>query len=196
MRRRRGMKQHQLAERLAVKAASVSRYENEDGRLTLPLLRQIADVLECDIADLIGEGSADAAPKISVPEIEALLSAGAGAAEQTNAVAKVWSFDRAYVSAIGANPAGLYIAECKGDSMEPTIRSGERVLIDTNDTQVSRGGIFAIESEGELLLKRVEGVPGAKLWKISSDNPAHSSFEVEAGSVRIIGRAVLSLHRL
>lgn len=196
IRKARGLKQADLARMLDVRPASISRYENEDSRLTVPLLRQIAEALDCDVSDLLSPGSGTQAARVNVPEITALLSAGAGAAEQSEGVSTVWQFDKSYVSGIGSNSTGLYIAAALGDSMEPTIRSGERVLVDTNDKAIGRGGIFAFEDSGDLLIKRVEAIPGSKRWKISSDNPAHSAFEVEAGSVSIIGRVVLSLRRL
>jgi transcriptional regulator with XRE-family HTH domain len=57
IRKARGLTQAQLADLLHTTEASVSRYEREDQRLTLPLLRRLAIVLECSVADLVGEGA-------------------------------------------------------------------------------------------------------------------------------------------
>jgi transcriptional regulator with XRE-family HTH domain len=57
IREARGLTQAKLADLLHTTEASVSRYEREDQRLTLPLLRRIAIVLECSVADLAGEGA-------------------------------------------------------------------------------------------------------------------------------------------
>lgn len=51
----RGLTQKDLAGKLNTTEASVSRYENQDRRLTLPLLRRIAEKLGCTIAEIAGE---------------------------------------------------------------------------------------------------------------------------------------------
>lgn len=48
-----GVSQRELAERLGIKASTVSRWERPDANLTLETLRKVAGVLGCDIHDLI-----------------------------------------------------------------------------------------------------------------------------------------------
>lgn len=55
IREARGLTQKQLAALIHTTDVSVSRYEAEDQRLTLPLLRQLADALVCSIAELAGQ---------------------------------------------------------------------------------------------------------------------------------------------
>lgn len=55
IREARGLKQQRLAELLHTTEASISRYENQDQRLTLPLLRRIAAALKCSISEIAGE---------------------------------------------------------------------------------------------------------------------------------------------
>lgn len=94
--------------------------------------------------------------------------------------------------------ADLAIIEIVGDSMAPTLASGDRVLIDRADKRLP--GVFVIWDGDGLIAKRVERVPGragspARL-RITSDNKLHNDHEVEAEWVRIVGRVVGLIRRL
>jgi hypothetical protein len=60
----------------------------------------------------------------------------------------------------------LYV---RGESMEPTLRSGELILVDTKATQ-PREGIHVLRLDDALLVKRLHILPGRRL-KVVSDNP-------------------------
>jgi len=53
--------------------------------------------------------------------------------------------------------------------MEPTLRSGELILVDTKATQ-PREGIHVLRLDDALLVKRLHILPGRRL-KVVSDNP-------------------------
>ena len=50
-----GITQEKLAEMMGVTNVTISRYESEDKRLDLPLMRKICKILNCSIAQLAGE---------------------------------------------------------------------------------------------------------------------------------------------
>lgn len=66
IREARGLTQEQLAERIATTGASISRYENQDIRLTLPLMRRLGSALHCSVADLAGETASEMGPLSSI----------------------------------------------------------------------------------------------------------------------------------
>jgi len=79
-----------------------------------------------------------------------------------------------------------------GDSMEPTLRTGDRVLIDTSEKTLSRmHGIYWIDHWGAHGLKRLRAAGQGRIL-ISSDNKlaGGEDFEVDADELRIHGRAV------
>ena len=57
----------------------------------------------------------------------------------------------------------------KGDSMEPGIYDGDTVVINTKDAHPADGDVYAINYEGELLIKRMTRDMGE--WWLTSDNP-------------------------
>jgi len=55
IREMRGLTQKELADRINTTDVSVSRYESQDSRLNLPLLRQLANVLNVSVGQIVGE---------------------------------------------------------------------------------------------------------------------------------------------
>ncbi len=79
IREQRGLTQQQLGEYIGTTSVTISRYEKEDNRLTLPVLRRLAKVLHCRVSDIIGETQLDE----PFPEVEMLAAVRAvGGAER------------------------------------------------------------------------------------------------------------------
>lgn len=88
----------------------------------------------------------------------------------------------------------------RGDSMEPVIFSGDRVVVDLMDRDIFTGGVYALRIGDQLLVKRLSLRANGNL-SVMSDNPRYSTDEINAqeaqqmirdgGSpVGIIGRVV------
>lgn len=77
-----------------------------------------------------------------------------------------------------------------GDSMEPTLRSGDRVLVDLTDRQATRmGGIYWIDYFGAHGIKRLHTIGNGRL-RITSDNPLIPDIDADLADVRIEGRVI------
>lgn len=100
---------------------------------------------------------------------------------------------------LGARPQDLCLIRVSGDSMEPTLRAGDVILIDVRSCHPDREGIYIMRLDGMLLVKRLQALPGGKL-KVSSDNAAFDSWTVSKTDVGsdlvIVGRVVWSGRRL
>ena len=95
---------------------------------------------------------------------------------------------------LGTRPEDLRLIRVSGDSMEPTLRSGDVILIDHSATRPDREGIYILRMDGMLLVKRVQAMPGGIL-NISSDNAAFAPWQLtradlEGSDVCIVGRVV------
>ena len=89
-------------------------------------------------------------------------------------------------------PAKLAAMSASGNSMEPRIWDGDSLVVDTSQTRVVDGKVYALWYDGGERVKRLFGMPGGGL-RISSDNPAFETIEVSADElehVRILGRVV------
>ena len=77
-----------------------------------------------------------------------------------------------------------------GDSMEPTLRTNDRILVDINDRQLTRmNGIYWIDHLGTHGIKRLRAAGKGRVM-IASDNAHIPDFEVDAEDLRIEGRVI------
>lgn len=87
-----------------------------------------------------------------------------------------------------------YAIAVTGDSMEPTLRSGSYVFVDTSHTYPSPPDLYALNYGHGLMVKRVELLPNDKI-RVISDNERYSDFEFPINDVEIFGRVVASFQR-
>lgn len=211
---RRGFTQSQLADAVGVKQPSIGRLLSGETRTTRSL-DLIAEVLHTTPAFLKGEiddpegGFADS--RISfrhaeleprnpdIVEIEEIdLRFGMGGTYLDNHVnAETRQFSRAWLSNFTkAQPEHLVWSIGDGDSMEPTIRSGEVILIDKSQNRPMTGdGIWAV-AFGEIgMVKRLRPMPDGTV-QIHSDNPLVRSEVASDGELHVIGRVIAVVRRL
>jgi phage repressor protein C with HTH and peptisase S24 domain len=85
----------------------------------------------------------------------------------------------------------LIALQVRSDSMEPGLYENDTVVVNTADIVPADGEVFAINYEGEPVIKRMQRDAGA--WWLSSDNPnkqKHPRKECVDGLCIIIGRVV------
>jgi phage repressor protein C with HTH and peptisase S24 domain len=95
-------------------------------------------------------------------------------------------------SACGAAPESLLLELAAGDSMQPTIKDGNALLVNTNDRSVRTFGVYVLEIDGQRLVKRVQRKHDGSLVLIS-DNTVYQPDVVsktDADRVTVIGRVV------
>lgn len=111
-----------------------------------------------------------------------------------------WKIPAEFLNELKVQHSNVYIIEAVGDSMYPTICSGDKLIIDTSakGKKVSPAGIFALWDGIGISVKRIELIPNTEpqLLKISSDNPKHFPFERKASECCVIGRIAGVIKRL
>jgi phage repressor protein C with HTH and peptisase S24 domain len=98
---------------------------------------------------------------------------------------KEWFTKRGYIA------SKLLAVTIFGQSMEPGLYDCDTVVINTADVKPSDGDVFAVNYEGELLIKRL--VRDAGLWWLSSDNPDQRKYprkECSGDMCILIGKIV------
>lgn len=169
-------------------------------------LRKIAKVLACTVADLTGERTPAPVPRaltdtVSVNELDVHTRAGLGAdgdavvmrSDEATAIVGVHSFPTtSFREAYGVEPGRIKIIAVRGDSMEPKLWSGQRVMVDIEDRTPSPPGIFVVWDGLGLAIKRVEVIPGTEPLRvrISSANPEYLSYERLFSEAAINGRVI------
>lgn len=85
-----------------------------------------------------------------------------------------------------------------GDSMEPSLRSGDVVMVEQLDGRPRREGICVVRMGDLLMVKRLAVLSPGRI-RLISDNPAYPPIEVdmdEGSDVTIIGRVVCAIRRV
>lgn len=113
---------------------------------------------------------------------------------------EAWHFPARFVrEELRAPESRIIILETQGDSMSPTILSGDRVVIDTGHRVPSPDGIYALRDRyGNIIVKRLQTLQrgDAPLIRIISDNKSHDPEDVSIDEISIVGRALWGMKRL
>jgi transcriptional regulator with XRE-family HTH domain len=128
---------------------------------------------------------------VAIAEYDVRLSAGPGFIPTSEETRRRWPLPRfLVVDTLGLDPDRTAIQEIVGDSMEPTLSTGDYVLIDLADRRIGLPGVFVVWDGDALVCKRLERIPGEepRRVRIKSDNPLHNEYQVLEEQVNVIGR--------
>ena len=207
-RERKGWSQGRLAKAVGTSQQAVGKMEK--GRTANPgSIRKIAAALGVDVEWLMGETDTRRGTReldedledrdyVIVPEYDVKLAAGDGFAPDEGIINDAWPFSQQYINELRLPATQLMLCVAEGDSMTPTLFSGDRIMVNRMDTNPARPGIFGLWDGGALVVKRVEKIPASDPVKLRliSDNPLHGAYEVLAEDTNIIGRVVWFARRM
>ena len=97
-------------------------------------------------------------------------------------------FSRRWLSEQGLEGAKLQAITVEGDSMEPLLKNGDEILIDTSQRPF-RDGVHVVRLGDTLMVKRVAQA-GAGRFSLLSQNLAYPPVDVAADEMQMIGRVV------
>lgn len=110
-----------------------------------------------------------------------------------------WGLPQAYLGGeLGMKLANVRILEVRGDSMEPTLHSTDRVMVNLADRIPTPEGLFAFFDGYGVAVKRLEIIPRSDPPSILAiaDNPKHTQRTYTFDEVNIIGRVVWVARRM
>ncbi|WP_293722080.1 S24 family peptidase [Stappia sp.] len=157
---------------------------------------------ETPTRDIVTEDGKKAVPADTTPEIDVTAGLGGGGLSThvtdsngngltftSELVRDYWRLPSWLHDRINVPPRHLAAFTVQGDSMEPTLASGDTVFIDTRHRVPSPDGIYAIvDLFGGLIVKRLE-VRDDRV-SVISDNPRHSEYTMGIEELMVIGRYV------
>lgn len=205
----RGWQRPELAKRMATSPQQIERLEKGQRKLSQDWIDRAAAAFDVEPSTIITPITAQlpaprdepsprrAAPTAAVGdtvEIVALdlsLSMGPGTLIEDFVEGEPVTLDLALVQSITRTPSDrLRLVRGIGDSMEPTLRNGDRVMVDINDRHLARiNGIYWVDHYGAHGIKRLRPISKDRVL-IISDNPGIEDFEVDANDLRIEGRVI------
>ena len=123
------------------------------------------------------------------------LRAGAGQVSMIDSerIAAEWHIPADLFRAQTSAPLStLRIITIYGDSMEPELAAGTRVVVDTTDRTPSPPGVFVVYDGLGLVVKRLEHIARSDPARVrlTSDNPKYQPYELTIDEAQIQGRVI------
>lgn len=126
---------------------------------------------------------------VHVPHYDVELSAGDGTQWVEHADNSPLVFRAKWFAGRGLKPENCRALYVSGDSMQPELKDGDTVLIDTSSTTIRDDAVYALVYFDKLYIKRLFLLPGGGV-ELRSDNKHHPSREVhgaDLAQLRILG---------
>jgi phage repressor protein C with HTH and peptisase S24 domain len=209
-----GISQAKLANNTGIPLYKIAYAESGDAKISREIAKILSDKFEYSLSWILtGEGPMkkhDAVPAtpavaedhqsfvcpefpssdfVLIRQVNGRISAGNGLVPDDSVDIQA-AFRRDWIKRKGGKPENMTLIAVAGDSMEPTLLSGDLVLVDHGrNTIAAQGGIYAISIEDEIMIKRVQPAFPDKLL-IISDNKQYPPYEVELDKVKINGKVI------
>ena len=96
-----------------------------------------------------------------------------------------------------AGPGNLRVLRARGDSMEPLISDGDRLLVDVARRAPGTGEMAVLWDGSGLVVKRVEVLPHAEpaRLRLHSANPGYEPYSCLAEEAHIVGKVVWTVRK-
>lgn len=196
-----GLTQTQVADYFGIRGPSVSEWESKNGpsKEKLPAL---ARLLKTSVSYLLTGKDGAPAAEIDLtnnPDYPAIrrvnlrLSAGMTgfSVDYEDDEGDMIVFKRRWYEMHNYKPDKLIAIRVQGESMESGLHQNDTVVVNTEDTTPKDGEVFAVNYEGEAVIKRLTRDRGE--WWLSSDNPDQRRYPRKAcagDACILIGRVV------
>lgn len=174
--------QAQLAKKVGIGQSTIAELEKiGSGSSHTPAIAAILNVSALWLATGQGQMQATKTPQPidldnnpdypAIRRVRFALSAGAHgyAVEYEEEPAAPIVFKRQWYERNGYRPEKLFAVRVMNGSMEPGLYDGDVVVVNTEATTPRDGCVFAVNYEGEMVIKRL--VRDAGQWWLCSDNP-------------------------
>ncbi len=152
---------------------------------------------------LLGAPDVRAAPLpvdalFAVPRLDVGASAGGGSLVEDDRAEALFAFDPRWLRRLTQNPQQLSLIRVEGDSMVPTLRDGDDIMVDSGDAADRlRDGIYVLRRDEMLLVKRLACALATGCVAIISDNPAYpTESSIPVAELDIVGRVLWTGRRV
>lgn len=168
-------------------------------------LYDVAHVLGIDLGELAAynSGKLEKQPKtnntnkssdtISIEMLDVTACCGTGEEIYQENIIGSWNMPALdYRNISTTAPDNVKMLKVKGDSMEPTLKDGDWVLVDIARNFPDSDGMFLINLSTGLAVKRLQGISSDEV-SIISDNVRYNALNKKLADVYILGKVIYTL---
>lgn len=186
------MSQKELSQKSGLSQSYIAMLEKGERNLNFKTMQQLAQALKINPQDLISNTPVNP-DSVSIKIIDAVACCGTGIEALHENVVGTWDIPlQKYRDFSTAKPENVYMLQVEGDSMTPTLNSGDWALADTSQNFISSDGLYLIRMASGLAVKRIQS--GLNDITIKSDNPAYKDITASVGEVAILGKIIYTLN--
>ena len=136
----------------------------------------------------------------NIPEYDVSLAAdslnGAEVLAPQNVV-RIHTLNNTFLTEFRVKKENLAVVKVVGDSMDPTLRNGERVVVDISRKEFIDNRVFALTTKNHAWVKRLRITPNGERWR--SDNEEYRQYDDELNgsksTIVLLGLVLYSLGR-
>lgn len=135
-----------------------------------------------------------------IPLVNVSASAGGGSLVYEENNKRFVGFSLPWLHQNYLSPNELFIVPTIGDSMEPTIHSGDLLLCSESDPHKKAGdGVYVVRLDGNILVKRTQVLPGKKIMVTSDNSKQFQPYAIdvnEGSDFAVIAKVVFVLKKI
>ncbi|USE79512.1 S24 family peptidase [Cupriavidus gilardii] len=153
--------------------------------------------LPADKGNVIAWSSEDDLPpdpdRVWIDRYDYHFSAGDGLLQWEVRQKNALPFNLSFFKAKGAKPENCKLLVARGDSMEPYLFNRDVFMVDTTDTHIRDGEIYAVHFEDEALVKQLFKLPGGGIILHSFNDRKYPDRQIPAEKmewIQIVGRVI------
>lgn len=125
-----------------------------------------------------------------IPVVETRLNAGGGNVVVSERTIDYYAFRNQWVHKIASAVKNIVMMFIDGDSMEPTFKNGDVVMIDRGRCHIRTGCFYAVGMDDTIMVKRLDPLFDGSVRVISDNKTEYPMYSVPAGDIRVIGQVV------
>ena len=191
--------QNELGKRVGLSQQQINKIERDDN-IPLKHIPAFARALKIPVTDLLPESfriikfsQAPSPDTVSIAVLDARACCGNGIENADDKVVGYWHIpETEYREITHANPDNIKMLRVFGDSMEPTLKDGDWVLVDISRNFLDSDGLYLIKKTTALAVKRLQTTVSGDIL-IKSDNTKYDTEREPLSVIVIIGKVVYTL---
>ena len=136
---------------------------------------------------LLGGKESSSTPRRSVITVPVIEAKGLEIPQERSRIV-----DEAWLRSLCNRPPGLAILHIAGEAMQPTLQSGDEVIIQRlRSHDALHDGLYAVRGSSETFVRRIALDPTKNRISVLTDHPAYPSWNgVQRKAINVVGKVI------